>query len=429
MSRALYNLLLVVLFPVGLVLLGWRLLVRPEYREALGERFGRVAASPEGKRVVWLHAVSVGEVISAQPLTAALRDAYPDAHLVVSCGTPTGRAMARTRLTADRVIYLPWDLPGVIPGAVRKVRPDLFVLVESELWPNLLWTLARRGTPVVLVNGRISRRSYPRYRAIRPVMRAALAHVGAFLMQSRRDADHIRGIGAPPERVEVVGNIKYDQPVVEHTPDELNRLALALGITPDTPVLLAGSTHEGEEEALARVWQRLVADVPGLVLVLAVRHPVRCEAVAESLARMGVKVGRKTLGDCAGRGVVLLDTLGELSAHYRIATVAFVGGSLVPVGGHNPLEPAAAGVPVVYGPNVANFEAPCAELERAGAAVRVAGEDDLAKNLRRLLRDPEARRRMGGEGRKVVRDNRGAAAHTMARIAERFPAEPAGAPG
>jgi len=426
-SYVAYNLLLLCLLPVGLVLLGWRLLTRPEYREALWERFGDVAPSPEGQRVIWLHAVSVGEVISAQPLTAALRERYARAHLVVSCGTPTGRAMARTRLTAaDRVIYLPWDLPAVIPAAVARVRPDLFVLFESELWPNLLWALARRRTPVVLVNGRISRRSYPRYRAVRPVMRAALAHVGAFLMQTRRDARHVKGIGAPPERVEVVGNIKYDQPIVEHTPEELERLGLALGIAPGTPVLLAGSTHEGEEEAVARVWQRLVHDVPELVLVLAVRHPTRCDAVEEALGRMGVKAGRKTRGDCAGRGVVLLDTLGELSAHYRLATVAFVGGSLVPVGGHNPLEPAAAGVPVVYGPHVTNFEAPCAELERAGAAVRVADEDALVQTLRRLLRDPEARQPMGGEGAKVVRDNRGAVAHTMARIAEFLPEPPDG---
>jgi len=164
--------------------------------------------------------------------------------------------------------------------------------------------------------------------------------------------------------------------------------------------------------------------VPELVLVLAVRHPNRCDAVVEALGRMGVKPGRKTLGDCAGRGVVLLDTLGELSAHYRLATVAFVGGSLVPVGGHNPLEPAAAGVPVVYGPHVANFEAPCAELERAGAAVRVADEDTLARTLRRLLREPETRREMGEAGSKVVRENRGAVAHTMARIAEFLPEHP-----
>jgi 3-deoxy-D-manno-octulosonic-acid transferase len=427
-SYAVYNLLLLCLLPVGLVLLGWRLLTRPEYREALGERFGGVAPSPEGQAVVWLHAVSVGEVISAQPLTAALRERHPHAHLVVSCGTPTGRAMAKTRLSAaDRVIYLPWDLPGVIGAAVRKVRPDLLVLVESELWPNLLWTLARRGTPVVVVNGRISRRSYPRYRSVRPVMRSALSHIGAFLMQTRRDAQHIRGIGAPSDRVEVVGNIKYDQPIVEHTPEELERLGAALGLAPGTPVLLAGSTHEGEEEILARVWQRVAAEVPELVLVLAVRHPNRCDAVVEALAAMGVKAGRKTLGDCAGRGVVLLDTLGELSAHYRLATIAFVGGSLVPVGGHNPLEPAAAGVPVVYGPHVGNFEAPCAELERAGAAVRVADEDTLARTVRRLLREPEARRRMGEEGARVVRENRGAVAHTMSRIAEFLPEAPGGA--
>jgi 3-deoxy-D-manno-octulosonic-acid transferase len=385
----------------------------------VGERFGLVAASPADRRVVWLHAVSVGEVISATPLVAGVRERDPGAHIVVSCGTPTGRAMARTRLkAADRVIYLPYDYPPLVGAAVRRLRPDLFLLVESELWPNLLRVLIRRGTPVVLVNGRISRRSFPRYLSARPLFGEVLSGIRAFLMQTRRDAQYIRRMGAPPERIEVVGNIKYDQPVTDYPAEELQRLRRELGVAPEAPVLLAGSTHEGEEVLLARAWRTLAADVPGLVLVLAVRHPARADGVVAALREMGIEAGRKTLGDCARKGVVLLDTIGELAAHYRLATVAVVGGSFVPVGGHNPLEPAAAGVPVVYGPHVGNFVAPCGALEEAGAALRVPNEAALAPALRRLFLDASARKAMGEAGETVVRENRGAVAHTLARIEE-----------
>lgn len=414
-----YNLALLLFLPLGLVALGWRLLVRPEYREAVAERFAAFAPSPPDRRVVWLHAVSVGEVISATPLVAALRERYPELHIVLSCGTPTGRAMARTRCKeADRVVYLPYDYPLLVGAAVRRLRPDLLLLLESELWPNLLRRLARRGTPVILVNGRISRRSFARYLLARPLFVAALSGVGRFLMQTRRDAQHIRRMGAPADRIEVLGNIKYDQPVIDYPAEELQRLRRELGVAEDAPVLLAGSTHADEELILARVWRSLAAEVPGLVLVLAVRHPERANEVVAALGRMGVPAGRKTLGDGAGKGVVLLDTIGELAAHYRLATVAFVGGSLVPVGGHNPLEPAGAGVPVVYGPHVRNFEGPCAALEAASAAVRVKGEAGLAPALRRLFADPAARKAMGEAGTAVVRENRGAVAHTVARIAE-----------
>jgi 3-deoxy-D-manno-octulosonic-acid transferase len=414
-----YNLLLLLFLPVGLVALSWRLLVRPEYREAVAERFAAFDASPEGQRVVWLHAVSVGEVISATPLVAALRERYPDDHIVVSCGTPTGRAMARTRCKeADRVVYLPYDYPLLAAAAVRRLRPALFLLLESELWPNLLRCLSRHSTPVILVNGRISRRSFPRYLRVRPLYARALSGIRRFLMQTKRDADHVRRMGAPADRIEVVGNIKYDQPVVDYPAEELQRLRRDLGLTEDAPVLLAGSTHADEEIVLARVWQTLAAEVPGLVLVLAVRHPERAPEVVAALARMGIQAGRKTRDDGAGKGVILLDTIGELAAHYRLATVAFVGGSLVPVGGHNPLEPAGAGVPVVYGPHVRNFDGPCAALEAAAAAVRVKGEADLAPALRRLFADPTTRKAMGEAGAAVVRENGGAVAHTVACIEE-----------
>jgi len=418
LAAPLYNLTLTLAAPLGASFLAWRLLTRPEYRAALGERFGAVAPSPKHCRVIWIHAVSVGEVIAAVPLVKATRESFPEAHLVVSCGTPTGRATALERLAgvADRVIYLAYDLAPLARAAVVALDPDLMVLVETELWPNLLHILGRRGTPVMLVNGRISRRSFPRYLRFRPLLRVALEEVSRFLMQTPRDAGRVRRMGAPRERVEVVGNLKYDQPLPPDPGDGGAALRAALGIPEGAPVVLAGSTHQGEETALAAAWKIHRETHPDLVLILAIRHPHRADAVVRDLQTMGIRAGCRSRGEGAAHGVVLLDTVGELAAHYRIATVAFVGGSLVPVGGHNPLEPAALGIPVVYGPHMHNFTAPCAALEGAGAALRLVDEAALAGTLNRLLGDPAARQTMGDAGQAVFAHHRGAVARTVARM-------------
>ena len=420
MAIGAYSWVLRAAVPVGLLALGWRLLTRPEYRPALGERFGRVAPSPQGKQVIWLHAVSVGETISAVPLARALRETYPEAHIVLSCGTPTGRATAREKLegVVDRVIYLAYDLPGLVNPAVGAIRPDILLLVETEIWPNLLAAMGRRKVPVLLVNGRISRRSFPRYLRFKKLMRTALAPVSALLMQTGRDARYIRRLGAPSDRVAVLGNIKYDQPAPPLDPEQMAADLAALGIDPGRPVLVAGSTHEGEEEGLARAWRALRTRFPDLALVIAIRHPNRAEGAARRLTELGFSVGRKSLGDTAGREVAMLDTVGELARHYHLATVAFVGGSLVPVGGHNPLEPAAAGKPVVYGPHVSNFEGPCAALEEAGGAIRVADEGELAEVLERLFADADLRHHMGTVGQETFLSNKGAVQRTMARVRE-----------
>ncbi len=405
-----YNAALLAMLPLGLMALGWRLLRRAEYRPHLSERFGRLAPSPVDRQVIWLHAVSVGEVISAVPLVESVRAHYPDAHLVVSCGTPTGRATASERLdrVADRVIYLAYDLPTLVRSALTAIRPDLMLLVETEIWPNLLAGLARRKVPVLLVNGRISHRSFPRYLRFKSLIGVALSDVRGMLMQTARDASRIRHIGANRDRISVVGNIKYDQPFTPLSDERRSALTEALAIDPEAPVLVAGSTHEEEELALVEVWQTLRQTVPDLVLVLGVRHPNRADEVVRGLAGRGVSVGRKTVGDCAGKDVVMLDTVGELADHYQLATVAFVGGSLVPIGGHNPLEPAAAGIPVLYGPYVHNFAGPCKALEKAGAAVLTVNQEALQHVLAELLSDPDKRQAMGEAGRQVVHANQGA---------------------
>ncbi|MFQ5508906.1 MAG: 3-deoxy-D-manno-octulosonic acid transferase [Leptospirillia bacterium] len=419
MGYGFYIAALAAVTPAAFLALGWRLVTRPEYRPHLAERFGDVAASPSNKRVIWLHAVSVGEVISAVPLVKALRNNYPDAHLVVSCGTPTGRATAEERLsdTADRIVYLAYDFPHMIGPMVRRIRPDLVLVVETEIWPNLLAQLSRRKVPVLLVNGRISTTSYPRYRLFSGLIGRALSGVRC-LMQSERDALFIRDLGAPAEQVEVSGNIKYDQDFAAPDAATLAGYRQALGIEPGVPVLLAGSTHEGEETALAGAFCNIRKAVPDLALVIAVRHPNRVDEVAGALTAMGLSVGRKSLGDGAGSDVVLLDTVGELAAHYALADVAFVGGSLTPVGGHNPLEPAAAGVPVVYGPHVHNFEEPCRALETAGAALRLKDGEDITRCLLELFADADRRAAMGSAGRATVAANRGALERTLTRVRE-----------
>jgi len=417
--RALYNLGLLLLLPVLGAALAWRLLTRAEYRPHLAERFGAVPRSPAGKRVIWVHAVSVGEVISLVPLAHALRERFADAHLVLTCGTPTGRAMAGERLQAvfDGIAYLPYDLPPLMRRALRRIRPDLMLLLETELWPNLLAALRARRVPVVLANGRISDRSFPRYRRFRALVAPLLSGFSSLMMQTATDAERITALGAPAERVVVAGNLKYDQPVPVPDPAARTAMRAALGLDEDAPVLVAGSTHEGEETAVAGVFEHLARRFSGLRLVLAVRHPHRAEGVVSALKGLGIDAGRKSLGDTAGKPVVLLDTVGELAAHYRLATVAFIGGSLVPVGGHNPLEASACGVPVVYGPYTGNFSQPCQALEQAGAAVCAADVVELEAVLEKLLSDPDARHRMGAAGQTVFATHRGAAARMVERIA------------
>ncbi|MDH4228524.1 MAG: 3-deoxy-D-manno-octulosonic acid transferase [Nitrospirota bacterium] len=432
--RALYNLALGLALPGLVVALVVRVLSRPEYRPHLGERIARMAPSPTGKKpVIWLHAVSVGEVISTVPLARALRATFPHAYLLVTCGTPTGRSMAVDRLSGvcDRVSYAPYDYPWIAARAVSRIRPDLLLLMETELWPNLLSVLARRGVPVLLVNGRISDRSFPRYRRFSALFREAFQAIGGFLMQTDADAERVRALGAPAGRVTVAGNLKYDQPVPPADAAQLADCRAALGLSDITSqVLLAGSTHEGEEVAIARVWKRLTTRFPHLRLVLALRHPHRAAGVVADLARLGIVAGRKSLArdypDAPLPPVMLLDTVGELALHYHLATVALIGGSLVPVGGHNPLEAAACGVPVIYGPHVHNFAQPCRALEGAGAAMRVAEakkpegslENDLEASLEKLLADPALRARMGEAGKAVYAAHRGAVERILDSVSE-----------
>ncbi|PYM66546.1 MAG: 3-deoxy-D-manno-octulosonic acid transferase [Candidatus Rokuibacteriota bacterium] len=410
-----YSVVLVALgllyLPVFLVRKVWR----AGYPVALRERFGFVPLVPGADRF-WVHAVSVGEVMAAVPLVQALRARWPKTEIVVSTVTGTGAEVARARLGAAASVFtFPLDLPGATRRAVVRVRPRCFVALETELWPNLLRALGRARVPATLANGRISDRSYRRYRLVRPLFRRVLSHVGLFAMQSEEDARRIISLGARPERVMVTGNLKMEAPTEVAGAEQRWRRLLHLG--PDR-VVVAGSTHRGEEgpvlDALLAARSRGEAR---LRLVLAPRHPERLDEVEALVRARGLSLARRSrIGAGTPVDVIVLDTVGELAELYAVADVIFVGGSLVPAGGHNVIEPALHAKPVLFGPHMANFRAASTLLLDGGAAVQVGDGAELAVALARLLADEGARRRLGMAAWRAVQGHQGACARTIAGL-------------
>lgn len=411
-----------------------------KYVGTLRERWGHLpdGIDPGGGPSIWIHAVSVGEVQAARTLIPGLRDRYPGHRLWLSTTTRTGRAVAAGIEAVDGLFYFPLDLPPAVDRVLDRVRPVLFVAVDTELWPNLLRRCARRGVRTMLVNGRISDRSYPRYRLVRRWFRRVLADVDRCCAQSDEAARRLVALGAPADRVVTTGNLKFDAPPPPRPAPAPRRddLPRSLGLAPDRPVLMAASTHSGEEGPVLDAFRCLRRRASGLVLVLAPRHPERGAEVAALAAARGLAAVRRSRlpGDGAGRvEVVVLDTVGELPALFPAATVVFVGGSLVPVGGHNVIEPAAWGRPVVFGPHMENFTE-IAELFLAHrAARRVSRAEELEPVLGELLTDARQRAELGTAARSLVEANRGAAARSLAEIAAVLPPPgrpaPAGTPG
>ncbi len=386
---------------------------RQGYRHALGQRLGRFGPGlPDGPRC-WVHAVSVGEAAAAVPLIHEIRRRWPELAVVVTTVTPTGARIVHEQLaSAATHRYFPIDLPGPVRRALDAVRPLFFVGMETELWPNFLRALGRRRVPSMIANGRISDRSFRRYRLIRPFVARMLSRVSIFAMQSEEDARRIIALGAPAERVVVTGNLKTD---LGPSPSAVDWASL-LGLRPDDLLWVAGSTHRGEESLILDVFQRLVPQVPRLALILAPRHPERADEVEQLIADRGLRpLKRSRLGSApAGRGaVVILDTVGELADLYRLAAVVFVGGSLVATGGHNMLEPALRKKPVLYGPHTGNFRESAELLVAAEAARVVKDADELEWHMSRLLEDPVARREMGEAGFAAVVARQGAVAQTL----------------
>ncbi len=414
--RFIYNVLIYLLAaPVALAMHFWRGLRDPSYRERIGERFGFGAAIPG--QPIWIHAVSVGEVQAAEPLVRRLLERHPRQSLVLTTVTPTGAARAR-QLYRERVhlSYVPFDLPGAVRRFFDRVQPRLAMILETELWPNLYAECGRREVPLVLASARLSPRSVGRYRRLVPLFRQALSHGIVIGAQSEADAERFRSIGAAPERTHVTGNIKFDfEPPAEAGARGLRWRQQS---APGRPIWVAGSTHEGEDEIVLDAHRLVLERFPDALLILVPRHPQRFDAVRELLARRGEACANRSSGAAiaADRQVLLGDTMGELMMFYAAADVAFVAGSLVPVGGHNLLEPASLGRPVLTGPHNFNSEEIAQLFFEAGAARVVGDTGQLAAAVAGLLGDPELRARAGAAGRAVLDANRGAIDRLLALV-------------
>jgi 3-deoxy-D-manno-octulosonic-acid transferase len=383
-------------------------------------RLGRAAPIDAGRPSAWLHAVSVGEAIAAAPLVEGLRRLHPELSLVMTTVTNTGAQIVRERfagLATHR--FFPLDLPWVVRRVAASINPAFLICMETELWPNTLRALASRGIPVMIANGRISDRSYRRYRLVRRFMASVLADVRVFAMQSDEDARRIIALGAHPERVVVTGNLKLEAAVADPAGAvDLWRRLLGLGL--EQRVWIAGSTHAGEEDAVLEAHRAAIAEFPELVLVIAPRHPERTGEVLALLERRRWPAIRRSELPFAVTStaspvppVVVLDTVGELATLYAIADVVFVGGSLVPVGGHNLLEAAQRRKPILIGPHVGNFRESTGLLESVGAALVVRGASELSRELRRLLADPDLRVKLGDAGYEAVASRHGAVRETL----------------
>jgi 3-deoxy-D-manno-octulosonic-acid transferase len=394
-----------------------------------GERFGRGAPLPGVGPRAWLHAVSVGEAIAATPLVEGIRRRYPSLPLVMTTTTETGAGVVRGRFASEATHrFFPLDLPGATRRAIAAIDPAFLICMETELWPTLFRRLARRRTPVMIANGRLSDRSFRRYQLVRGFMREVLADVSVFAMRSAEDARRVIALGAEPQRVFVTGNIKHD--VTGDDPAGAAELwRRLLGLAHGVPVWVAGSTHRGEEQAVMDAHLAARRKLPDLALVLAPRHPERVPEVVNLVrASGGAPVRRSELSQLrgpvdGGAPVIILDTVGELAQVYGVADVVFMGGSLVSAGGHNMLEAAARGKPVLTGPHTENFRESAALLLGCGAARSVRDAETLASELVALIAEPALRERLGAAGRAAVSSRHGAVREIL-DLAARFLAFP-----
>ena len=416
LMRWLYTLTMYVLTPVILYRLAARGLRLRGYHARWPERFG-FFPDPQLTDSIWVHAVSVGEVNAAAPLVDALRARYGDRTIVLTTVTPTGSERVQ-RLWGEKVfhVYLPYDLPASVDRFLKRVRPRYAVIMETEIWPNLFLACRRRGIPIIVANARLSQRSLRGYGPVRPLARMAIRCASHVAAQSQPDAERLLELGADPARLSIAGNLKFDMAV----PSELVPQAIGWRAQwgRERPVWIAASTHEGEEQAVIDAHSRVLHRFPDALLLIAPRHPERFRPMLQLCRAYGFSTASRSedrLAD-AGTQCFVIDTLGELLAFYATADVAFVAGSLDTIGGHNLLEPAALGVPVIVGPHTFNFTEVTDLLLGAGAVLQVGNADGLAEALPRLLSDPARRAAMGDAARQTVERERGAVARTLAII-------------
>jgi 3-deoxy-D-manno-octulosonic-acid transferase len=408
----------------ALISLPWWLLQMArlgKYRAGFRERMGAVPARLKIQGAgdcIWIHAVSVGEVLAISQLVSELEKRQPEWQIVVSTTTATGQALARQRFGQTRVFYMPLDFRFALRPYLKALRPRMLVLAETEFWPNLLHLAKLSGAAVAVVNARISDRSSPRYRRFRWFFWRILANIDLFLAQTEEDACRLKAIGAPEGRVFVTGNLKFDiklgvSPAIT---EQLRRV-----LPQDTRVIVCGSTTEGEEELVLAAFRQVLEQFPNTTMILAPRHPERFEKVAALIASAGLPFVKRSTWDseagaALGAGsIFLLDSVGELASVYALADLAFVGGSLVPLGGHNILEPAQHGVAVLTGPHTFNFRE-IVRIFEAGGGLRVVGADDLSASVMNLLNDDQERELLGRRARELFLENTGATGKTITAL-------------
>lgn len=417
--RLLYSAAFLLLLPIVLLRLAWRGRRNPAYRARWQQRLGYYDSGLRLDEPVWVHAVSVGEVGAAAPLIRALRERFPYAPVLVTTTTPTGYDTV-TRQFGETVqhVYFPYDLPWIVRRFLRRFKPRMLLLMETELWPNVIHEARRAALPVVLVNGRMSERSARRYRWLKGFTARMLGALTRVAAQTPADAERLQGLGAPADRISITGSLKFDVHLPASVFEEGAAIRRELGI--NRPILMAGSTRPGEEEVLLDVRARLTGRFPDLLLVVAPRHPERFEQIAEQCRKAGLTLARRSAGDACGAevAVYLVDTMGELLKFYAAADVAFVGGSLAPFGGQNVLEPAALGVPIVTGPHLFNFEEIAAKLRQSGALVVGNDAAGLATTIAHWLGDPDARDTAGRAGSDIVSANKGATTAVVGVLAD-----------
>jgi len=424
----LLHLSLILLIPYFL----FKMLFVGKYRKGILERFGFIGKekiknlTPNSELqapncTIWLHAVSVGEAKAAMPLLKGLKKKYPNLKIVFSCVTPTGNAVAAQEGLAwiDSLIYFPLDFDWVVSRVVKMLRPNVFIVMEKEIWPNVLKILKRNDVPVMVANGSISDRSFRRYTMFGFFFRRIFKNVSYFLCQTKKDSDKAIALGIESSQVMVTGNIKFDIEPPQWDPLERDVLLQRLSITAHDKTFVAGSTHEGEEEIVLGVFERLKPEFPNLRLIFAPRHPERFDEVEEFIKKRGfsmIRISAIRSQESEIRSqekdikpeVILVDSMGELCNFYSIATVAFVGGTLVDIGGHNLLEPAFYKKPVIYGHYLKSYAEMADMLETAGGGVRIDSEEEFLGKVRRLLSDEAYRQRVGNAAYSVVEANKGA---------------------
>jgi len=425
MINSLYNTLLTLALILSSPFFALKILTTSRYRRGLSQRLGfsykSISKLLGDEKPLWIHAASVGEVLGSLPIIEGIKQVNPELPILLSTMTATGNDMAKKRASGVKTItFFPLDHPWAVRRAISLVNPRAFLMAETEIWPNFLMELGRRGIPVLLFNGRISTRSFQWYKRFRFFLNSPLTTISAFCMQSSLDAQRIIEIGANPERVTVTGNIKFDQSPPQITQEERETLLQTLGLHAGQPILIAGSTHRGEEEFMLSILRRLSPQYPDLVLILAPRHLERVREVEVLLKREKIPWKRKSQlraeGKKEGVMVILLDTLGELAKLYSIGTLIFVGGSLVRVGGHNILEPLFFKKPVLFGPFMDHFREISDEVLRRGAGVQIRELEEMVLHAKTLLEDASLRSNMGKCGFEIIRDNRGATSKTLETI-------------